>query len=125
MASLFDYMSGGVDRYKDRKAPTGYSFRTTSSGKDRYTPVNELNRANRYKRSPGEVGGGRSNLDARRGFSNQGIGSLPSSRQPGLFGSYALKQPTILPEEEDQFTFEDRGLGRNFVEDSSTMIKIQ
>ena len=45
MASLFDYMSGGGDRYKDRKAPTGYSFRTTSSGKDRYTPVNELNRA--------------------------------------------------------------------------------
>ena len=85
-------------KYKGRRAPTGYSFRTGNSGRDVYTPVNPNNRSNRLKRNPGSMGGGRSNLDNQRGFSNQGrsfsnpigIGNPfgPSSqRQPGLFGS--------------------------------------
>ena len=41
MASLFDYYNKG----SGRRAPTGYSFRTSNSGKDVYTPVNDLNRA--------------------------------------------------------------------------------
>mgnify|MGYP003677825163 CR=1 FL=1 len=59
-------------KYKGRRAPTGYNFRTSNSGRDIYTPVNELNRSNRIKRNPGSMGGGRSNLDNQRGFSNQG-----------------------------------------------------
>ena len=128
MASLFDYVTSG--QQAGQKAPTGYRFRTSTSGKDRYTPVNELNRSRRLTNNPGSMGGGRSNLDAQRGFSNQGIRSLPSSRQSGLFGAgfnpglgLGSSVTSALPEEEDQFTFEDRGLGRNFVEDSSTMIK--
>jgi len=73
-------------KYRGRRAPTGYTFRTSNSGRDTYTPVNELNRSNRYRRNPGSVGGGRSNLDNQRGFSNQGFGR-PGNRQPGLFGN--------------------------------------
>jgi len=40
----------------------------------------------------------------------------PSDRQPGLFG-------TVLPEEEDQFAFQDRNIPLNFAEDASTMVK--
>ncbi len=139
MASLFDYYNKG----SGRKAPTGYSFRTSNSGRDVYTPVNDLNRANNYRRNPGSVGGGRSNLDNQRGFSNQGIRSLsnrqpglfasqmgnPSSRQPGLFGSQP-SQPGMtgrdvaasgVVEEEDQFSFTDKNLGSNIVEDATRM----
>ena len=130
MASLFDYVKdrGG------RKAPTGYSFRTSNSGNDVYTPVNQNNRSNRLTRNPGSMGGGRSNLDNQRGFSNQGIGSF-SNRQPGLFGSRtAMPSPgmtgrdaaasnanTPIIEEEDQFSFTDEGLGKNIVNDAKTM----
>ena len=139
MASLFDYYNKG----SGRRAPTGYSFRTSNSGKDVYTPVNDLNRANNYRRNPGSVGGGRSNLDNQRGFSNQGIGSFsnrqpglfgsqmgkPSSRQPGLFGSQPI-QPGMtgrdaaasgVVEEEDQFSFTDKNLDSNIVEDATRM----
>ena len=93
MASLFDYYNKG----SGKKAPTGYSFRTSNSGNDVYTPVSNLNRANNYRRNP-ERGGGRSN----RGFNelfrrqdDQGIGSF-SNRQPGLFGSRtAVPIPTV------------------------------
>jgi len=137
MASLFDYYNQG----SGKKAPTGYSFRTSNSGNDVYTPVN-INRANNYRRNPGK-GGGRSNLDNQRGFSNQGIGSFsnrqpglfgsqmgrPSNRQPGLFGSQP-SQPGMtgrdaaasgVVEEEDKFSFTDKNLGSNIVEDATRM----
>jgi hypothetical protein len=141
MASLFDYYNKG----SGKKAPTGYSFRTSNSGNDVYTPVSNLNRANNYRRNP-ERGGGRSNLDNQRGFSNQGIGSFsnrqpglfgsqpsqmgrPSNRQPGLFGSQP-SQPGMtgrdaaasgVVEEEDKFSFTDKNLGSNIVEDATRM----
>tara|TARA_R100000544_G_C2221445_1_gene57812 strand:+ start:119 stop:1342 length:1224 start_codon:yes stop_codon:yes gene_type:complete len=128
MASLFDYYNQG----SGKKAPTGYSFRTSNSGNDVYTPVSNLNRANNYRRNP-ERGGGRSNLDNQRGFSNQGIGSF-SNRQPGLFGSRtAVPSPAmtgrsaaasnVLPiSDEDKMRGQpDEGLGKNIVNDAKTM----
>ena len=88
MASLFDYITAAQSA--GQKPSTGYSYRKTSSGKDVYTPVNANNRAQRLNINPGSMGGGRSNLDSQRGFSNQGMGIAglnPSNRQPGLFGS--------------------------------------
>jgi len=131
MASLFDYVTSA--QQAGQQAPTGYRFRTSSTGKDVYSPVNELNRAQRLQRSPGSIGGGRSDLDAQRGFSNQGIrGLTASNRQPGLFGSQPMvpsdRQPglegqfAISPEEEDQFAFQDRNLPLNFAEDATRMI---
>ena len=124
MASLFDYVTSR--QHAGQKSPTGYKFRTSSTGRDIYKPVNELNRAQRLQTSPGSTGGGRSNLDAQRGFSNQGIRGLPSSRQPGLFGSQPMvpsnRQPglerqfAISPEEEDQFAFQDRKKKQYFSE---------
>ena len=128
MASLFDYVTSG--QHAGQKAPTGYKFRTSSTGRDVYSPVNELNRAQKLQRNPGSMGGGRSNLDAQRGFSNQGIrGLMASNRQPGLFGSQPMvpsdRQPglgdTVLPEEEDQFAFQDRNIPLNFAEDVTRM----
>ena len=119
MASLFDYVKdrGG------RKAPTGYTFRTSNSGNDTYTPVNQNNRSNRLKRNPGSMGGGRSPLDNQRGFSNQGIGSF-SNRQPGLFGSRTAMPSPAAPiiEEEEQISGKtDEGLLRNIRNDAVGM----
>ena len=131
MASLFDYYNKG----SGKKAPTGYSFRTSNSGNDVYTPVSNLNRANNYRRNP-ERGGGRSN----RGFNelfrrqdDQGIGSF-SNRQPGLFGSRtAVPSPAmtgrsaaasnVLPiSDEDKMRGQpDDGLVNNIVNDAKTM----
>ena len=112
MASLFDYYNQG----SGKKAPTGYSFRTSNSGNDVYTPVN-INRANNYRRNPGK-GGGRSNLDNQRSFSNQGIGN-PAGKGIASFSNYTPARPII--EEEDKFSFTDKNLGSNIVEDATRM----
>ena len=137
MASLFDYITAAQSA--GQKPSTGYSYRKTSSGKDVYTPVNANNRAQRLNINPGSMGGGRSNLDSQRGFSNQGMGIAglnPSNRQPGLFGSSSVmpsnRQPglfvgeqSVAPMDEDDkkaFAFQSQGLAKNFLEDGTRML---
>jgi hypothetical protein len=134
MASLFDYVKRnkgpvgmGFDPSSRRTAPSasgsapmsgGYTY-TGSRYDGGVRPINQLNRArvnqNRLNKFGSIGGGGRSNLDARRGYSNQGIARLPL--QPDV-----IDDSVSITEDDDQFAFEDRGLAKNYIEDQTRML---
>jgi len=137
MASLFDYVKrnkGPVGMGFDpssRRTPPSTSGSSPMSGGYTWTgsrhdggvrPINQLNRAqvnqNRLNKYGSIGGGGRSNLDATRGYSNQGINSL--NKRP--YKSTEIDDSVSITEDDDQFAFEDRGLAKNYMEDQTRML---
>ena len=142
MASLIDFLSN------QKLEPGGYRFnRGTSSTGPYLSKINDSSQYSSYKdravpnyagssSAMNQRGSGRSNLDAQRGYSTQGIGRLPSNRQPAFeLGLGAAPNQYPLMDDSDDVRassianavpssgFTDEGLVNNFVNDAATMAR--
>ena len=142
MASLIDFLSN------QKLEPGGYRFnRGTSSTGPYLSKINDSSQYSSYKdravpnyagssSAMNQTGSGRSNLDAQRGYSTQGIGRLPSNRQPAFeLGLGAAPNQYPLMDDSDDVRassianavpssgFTDEGLVNNFVNDAATMAR--
>tara|TARA_R100000322_G_scaffold165065_1_gene130005 strand:- start:919 stop:2304 length:1386 start_codon:yes stop_codon:yes gene_type:complete len=140
MASLIDFLSN------QKLEPGGYRFnRGTSSTGPYLSKISDSSQYGNYKNravpnyagsssAMNQTGSGRSNLDAQRGYSTQGIGRLPSNRQPAFeLGLGAAPNQYPLMDDDDVRAssianavpsggFTDEGLVRNVANDASTMV---
>ena len=142
MASLIDFLSN------QKLEPGGYRFnRGTSSTGPYLSKISDSSQYGNYKNravpnyagsssAMNQTGSGRSNLDAQRGYSTQGIGRLPSNRQPAFeLGLGAAPNQYPLMDDSDDVRassianavpssgFTDEGLVNNFVNDAATMAR--
>jgi hypothetical protein len=142
MASLIDFLSN------QKLEPGGYRFNQGTSSTGPYlSKINDSSQYSNYKNravpdysgssnAMNMRGSGRSNLDAQRGYSTQGIGRLPSNRQPAFeLGLGAAPNQYPLMDDSDDVRassianavpssgFTDEGLVNNFVNDATTMAR--
>ena len=142
MASLIDFLSN------QKLEPGGYRFNQGTSSTGPYlSKINDSSQYSNYKNravpnyagsssAMNQRGSGRSNLDAQRGYSTQGIGRLPSNRQPAfeLGLGAAPDQYSIMDDDDVRASairgstpsgsgFTDEGLVNNFVNDATTMAR--
>ena len=141
MASLIDFLSN------QKLEPGGYRFNQGTSSTGPYlSKINDSSQYSNYKNravpnyagsssAMNQRGSGRSNLDAQRGYSTQGIGRLPSNRQPAFeLGLGAAPNQYPLMDDDDVRAssianavpsggFTDEGLVRNIANDASTMAR--
>tara|TARA_R100001224_G_scaffold4465_1_gene2650 strand:+ start:5875 stop:7152 length:1278 start_codon:yes stop_codon:yes gene_type:complete len=142
MASLIDFLSN------QKLEPGGYRFNQGTSTTGPYlSKINDSSQYSNYKNravpdysgssnAMNQTGSGRSYLDAERGYSTQGIGRLPSNRQPAfeLGLGAAPDQYSIMDDDDVRASairgstpsgsgFTDEGLVNNFVNDATTMAR--
>ena len=141
MASLIDFLSN------QKLEPGGYRFNQGTSSTGQYlSKINDSSQYSNYKNravpnyagsssAMNQRGSGRSNLDAQRGYSTQGIGRLPSNRQPAfeLGLGAAPNQYPLMDDDAVRASaianavpsggFTDEGLVRNIANDASTMAR--
>ena len=135
MASLFDYVQGNagpvgmgfapgsVKKQRPVSSPMSGGYTWTGSRHDGgVRPINQLNRnqvnLNRLNKFGSIGGGGRSNLDAARGKSMQGIAGL--NQRPWSATEIGATTPgATVPD--DEYDFEDRGFLRNIAQDATRM----
>ena len=142
MASLIDFLSN------QKLEPGGYRFNQGTSTTGPYlSKINDSSQYSNYKNravpdysgssnAMNQRGSGRSYLDAERGYSTQGIGRLPSNRQPAfeLGLGAAPDQYSIMDDDDVRASairgstpsgsgFTDEGLVNNFVNDATTMAR--
>ena len=141
MASLIDFLSN------QKLEPGGYRFNQGTSTTGPYlSKINDSSQYSNYKNravpnyagsssAMNQRGSGRSNLDAQRGYSTQGIGRLPSNRQPAFeLGLGAAPNQYPLMDDDDVRAssianavpsggFTDEGLVKNIANDASTMAR--
>ena len=141
MASLIDFLSN------QKLEPGGYRFNKGTSSTGPYlSKINDSSQYSSYRdravpnyagssSAMNQTGSGRSYLDADRGYSTQGIGRLPSNRQPAFeLGLGAAPDQYSMMDEDDirassianavpSSGFTDEGLVRNIANDATTMAR--
>jgi len=141
MASLIDFLSN------QKLEPGGYRFNQGTSSTGPYlSKVNDSNQYSNYRNrsvpnysgssnAMNQTGSGRSNLDAQRGYSTQGIAGIASNRQPAFeLGLGAAPDQYSMMDDDDirassisnavpSSGFTDEGLVRNIANDATTMAR--
>jgi len=142
MASLIDFLSN------QKLEPGGYRFnRGTSSTGPYLSKISDSSQYGNYKNravpnyagsssAMNQTGSGRSNLDAQRGYSTQGIAGIASNRQPAFeLGLGAAPNQYPLMDDSDDVRassianavpsggFTDEGLVNNVINDATTMAR--
>tara|TARA_R100000234_G_C4993051_1_gene176487 strand:+ start:55 stop:1479 length:1425 start_codon:yes stop_codon:yes gene_type:complete len=142
MASLIDFLSN------QKLEPGGYRFnRGTSSTGPYLSKISDSSQYGSYRdravpnyagssNAMNQTGSGRSNLDAQRGYSTQGIAGIASNRQPAFeLGLGAAPNQYPLMDDSDDVRassianavpsggFTDEGLVNNVINDATTMAR--
>ena len=142
MASLIDFLSN------KKLEPGGYRFNQGTSSTGPYlSKINDSSQYSSYRdravpnyagssSAMNQRGSGRSNLDAQRGYSTQGIAGIASNRQPAFeLGLGAAPNQYPLMDDSDDVRassianavpsagFTDEGLVRNIANDATTMAR--
>jgi hypothetical protein len=140
MASLIDFLSN------QKLEPGGYRFNQGTSSTGPYlSKINDSGQYSSYRdravpnysgssNAMNQTGSGRSNLDAQRGYSTQGIAGIASNRQPAFeLGLGAAPDQYPLMDDSDDIRassisnavpssgFTDEGLVNNVINDATTM----